>query len=56
MHFGFNNQFSKSQENIGQNFKNNKKFILFCLVLGITNLYVKHIPHIKKVFFCLLTT
>jgi hypothetical protein len=29
MHFGFNNQFIKSQENIDQNFKNNKNFILF---------------------------
>ena len=31
--------------------KTTKNLFCFVLVLGITNLYVKHIPHIKKVFF-----
>ena len=39
-----------SQE-LGQYSKNNKKIILFFLVSGITNLYVKHILDIKKVVF-----
>jgi len=45
----------KSRE-LGQYFKNSKKIYIFCfaLVSGITNLYVKRIPNIKKVF--LLTT
>jgi hypothetical protein len=43
----------KSRE-FGQYFKNSKKIFCFVLVSGITNLYVKHIPDIKKVF--LLTT
>ena len=43
----------KSRE-FGQYFKNSKKIFCFILVLGITNLYVKYIPDIKKVF--LLTT
>jgi hypothetical protein len=49
MHFGFNNQFIKviNLTNISKNqkFKN----ILFFLMSGITNLYVKRIPDIKKV-------
>jgi hypothetical protein len=43
----------KSRE-FGQYFKNSKKIFCFILVSGITNLYVKYIPDIKKVF--LLTT
>ena len=53
MYFGFNNQFIKVKE-LGQYLKNFKKYIFFLFVSGITNLYVKHILDIKKVF--LLTT
>ena len=51
MHFGFNNQFIKVKRTLTKILKTTK--ILFCLVLvsGITNLYVKRIPDIKKVFF-----
>jgi hypothetical protein len=42
----------KSRE-LGQNFKNSKKIILFSLISGIMNLYVKHIPDIKKVVLLL---
>jgi hypothetical protein len=38
----------KSRENISQNIK--KKLFCVVLVSGITNLYVKRIPNIKKVF------
>jgi hypothetical protein len=46
MHFGFNNQFIKVMRTwpIFQ-----KKKICFVLMSGITNLYVKRIPDIKKV-------
>ena len=49
MHFGFNNQFIKVKRTLTKIYK---KKNLFCvvLVLRITNLYVKHIPDIKKVF------
>jgi hypothetical protein len=48
MHFGFNNQLLQPLE-IRQYFKKYPKNILFFLVSGIMNLYVKHIPDIKKV-------
>ena len=46
MHFGFNNQFIKVMRTwpIFQ-----KKYFCFVLMSGITNLYVKRIPDIKKV-------
>jgi hypothetical protein len=43
----------KSRE-FDQYFKHSKKIFCFVLVSGITNLHVKRIPNIKKVF--LLTT
>jgi len=50
MYFGFNNQFIKFKRTIGQNIKNKKKIFCVVLVSGITNLYVKGIPDIKRVF------
>jgi len=47
MHFGFNNQFIKSHENLANISK--KKYFCFVLLSGITNLYVKRIPDFKKV-------
>jgi len=38
---------------LGQYFKIFKKNILFSLVSGITNLQVKFIPNIKKIFLLL---
>jgi len=35
---------------LGQYFKKLKKIFCFVLVFGITNLHVKHIPDIQKVF------
>jgi len=54
MDFEFNNQFIKVTRiwPLFQKFK--KKIFCFVLVSGITNLYVKRIPDIKKVF--VLTT
>jgi hypothetical protein len=50
MHFGFNNQFIKSHENLANISKNQKKkYFCFVLLSGITNLYVKRIPDFKKV-------
>jgi hypothetical protein len=51
MHFGFNNQFIKVTR-IWPIFQKNPK-ILFCFLLisGITNLYIKRTPDIKKVVF-----
>jgi hypothetical protein len=48
MYFGFNNKFIKAMRTrlIFQNFQKN---ILLFLVSGITNLYVKCIPDIKKI-------
>jgi len=53
MHFVFNNQFIKVMRTkpIFQNFK--KKSFYFLLVFEITNLRVKCIPDIKKVFLLL---
>jgi hypothetical protein len=50
MQFDFNNQFIKAIRTwlIFQKYRKN---ILFFLVSGITNLYVKCIPDIKEVFF-----
>ena len=50
MHFGFNNQFIKVMRT-GLIFQIPKKIFCFLLVYGITNLYVKCIPVIKKVVF-----
>ena len=51
MHFGFNNQFIKVKRTLAKISKTTK--ILFCLILvsGIMNLYVNHIPDIKKNIF-----
>jgi hypothetical protein len=51
MHFGFNNQFIKVKRTFTKISKTTKIFFCFVLVSGITNLYVKCIPDIKKVFF-----
>jgi hypothetical protein len=51
MHFGFNNQFIKSHENlvnISKKKSKNQKIFCFALISGITNLYIKCIPDIKK--------
>ena len=50
IHFGFNNQFIKVKKTLAKISKTTK--ILFCLILvsRIMNLYVNHIPDIKKVF------
>ena len=49
MHFGFNNQFIKVMRTWPIFQKNQKKIFCFVLMSGITNLYVKRIPDIKKV-------
>ena len=36
---------------LGQYFKKNQKYFCFVLISGITNLYVKRIPDIKKRWF-----
>jgi len=46
MHFGFNNRFIKVMRTL-VNISKNKKY--FVLMSGITNLYVKRNPDIKKV-------
>jgi len=51
MHFGFNNQFIKVKRTLIKISKTTKILFCFVLVSGITNLYVKRIPDIKKVFF-----
>jgi len=50
MHFGFNNQFIKVMKT-WPIFQKNQKIFCFVLMFGITNLYVKRIHDIKKVFF-----
>jgi hypothetical protein len=50
MHFGFNNQFIKSMRTRPIFQKKTQKIFCFLLVSRITNLYVKRIPDIKKVF------
>jgi hypothetical protein len=49
MHFGFNNQFIKVMRTWPIFQKIKKKYFCFVLISGITNLYVKRIPDIKKV-------
>jgi len=49
MHFGFNNQFIKVMKT-WPIFQKNQKIFCFVLMSGITNLYVKCISDIKKVF------
>jgi hypothetical protein len=51
MHFGFNNQFIKVKRTLTNISKNIKKYFCLVLIPGITNLYVKRIPSIKKLFF-----
>jgi hypothetical protein len=53
MHFGFNNQFIKIMRTWQIFQKNPKKLLCFLLISGITNLYVKCIPDIKKVVLLL---
>jgi hypothetical protein len=55
MHFGFNNQFIKVKRTLIKISKTTKILFCFVLVLGITNLYVKHILDIKNIFFLLTT-
>jgi len=43
----------KSRE-LGQYFKNPKNIFCFVLVSGITNLYIKRIPDIKKIVLLLM--
>jgi len=50
MHFGFNNQFIKVMRT-WPIFQKNQKYFCFVLISGITNLYVKRIPDIKKRWF-----
>jgi hypothetical protein len=49
MHFDFNNQFIKVMRT-WQIFQKKKYIFCFVLMYRITNLYVKRIPNIKKVF------
>jgi hypothetical protein len=51
MHIGFNNQFIKVTRTRPIFQKTSKKIFCFLLISGITNLYVKHTPYIKKVVF-----
>jgi hypothetical protein len=51
MHFGFNNQFIKVMRIWPIFQKNPKKLFCFLLISGITNLYIKRTPDIKKVVF-----
>jgi hypothetical protein len=50
MHFGFNNQFIDVKRTLAKISKTKKKLFCVVLVSGITNLYVKGIPDIKRVF------
>jgi len=50
MHFGFNNQFIKVKRTLAKISKTTKILFCFVLISGITNLYVKRISDIKKVF------
>jgi len=49
MHFGFNNQIIKVKRTLAKS-KTKKKLFCVVLVSGITNLYVKRILDIEKVF------
>jgi hypothetical protein len=51
MHFDFNNQFINVKRTLAKISKTTKILFCFVLVSGITNLYVKRIPDIKKIFF-----
>ena len=51
MHFGFNNQFIKVTRTWPKFQKKSKKIFCLVLIFGITNLYVKRILDIQKVFF-----
>jgi len=51
MHLGFNNQFIKVTRTRSIFQKTPKKIFCFLLISGITNLYVKCTPDIKKVVF-----
>jgi len=51
MHFNFNNQFIKVKRTLTKILKTTKILFCFVLVSGITDLYVKRMPDIKKVFF-----
>jgi hypothetical protein len=51
MHLGFNNQFIKVTRTRSIFQKTPKKIFCFLLISGITNLYVKRTPDIKKVVF-----
>jgi len=53
MHFDFNNQFIKVTRTWPKFQKFKKKLFCFLLISGITNLYVKRIPDIKKVVLLL---
>jgi hypothetical protein len=50
MHFGFNNQFIEVKRTLTKISKTKKNYFCVVLVPGITNLYVKRIPDIKKIF------
>jgi len=50
MHFAFNNQIIKVKRTFAKISKIKKKLLCVVLVSGITNLYVKCIPDIKKIF------
>jgi hypothetical protein len=55
MHFGFNNKFIRAMRTRSI-FEKFQKIFCFLLVFGITNLYVKRIPDIKKVVFFYIYT
>jgi len=48
MHFGFNNQFIKAMRTRPIFQKIPKNILFFSFSIWIMNLYVKHIPDIKK--------
>ena len=48
--FYFNNLFIEVKRTLAKISKTKKKLFYVILVSGITNLYIKHIPDIKKVF------
>ena len=51
MHFDFNNQFIKIQRTLAKISKTTKILFCFVLISRFMNLYAKHIPDIKKVFY-----
>ena len=50
MHLDFNNQFIKVKRTLAKISKTTK-FFFFVLISGFMNIYIKHIPDIKKVFY-----